>query len=113
MGNLQNIPPVALLSKNPYRQSLIGEKSKARKENKNNGMTIKQRAKRRSQRRERGQQRLNLVASMVEAWEDARKKEEKIAASTMNEQSQEKRANKKVRRNKKETIASSFDMDDL
>ena len=27
MGNLRNIPPVALLSKNPYRQSLIGEKS--------------------------------------------------------------------------------------
>ena len=26
MGNLQDIPPVALLSKNPYRQGLIGEK---------------------------------------------------------------------------------------
>ena len=25
MGNLQTIPPVALISKNPYRQSLIGE----------------------------------------------------------------------------------------
>ena len=26
VGNLHNIPPVALISKNPYRQSLIGEK---------------------------------------------------------------------------------------
>ena len=26
VGNLYNIPPVALISKNPYRQSLIGEK---------------------------------------------------------------------------------------
>ena len=26
VGNLRTIPPVALISKNPYRQSLIGEK---------------------------------------------------------------------------------------